>query len=341
MFRTRITEEYRVELPFLNAGMAFQAGVDLVVAVCEAGGLGVMGASAMSPTFFREQLRAVRARTQRPIGVDFIPSFSTAEQITICVQERVPLVVFFWNDIPPAWMAELKQGGVKVWMQVGSLDEARAAVQAGVDGLVVQGSEAGGHNRSSAATFTLLPAVVDAVAPVPVVAAGGIADGRGVAAALALGAEGVWVGTRMLASQEAFLHALVKQRIVEAQVHDTARTLIFGPEFPDAATRALRNRVVREWEGRDNPPPYHGIPPEQLPVVGQTSLYGIPAPLVRFTSFPASPDATGDFIEEIGLLAGESTGLIHDLKPARQIVHEMMNEARKIIRGRLGHMAEA
>ena len=113
--------------------------------------------------------------------------------------------------------------------------EAKAAVRRGAQGLVVQGSEAGGHNRAAAATFSLLPAAIDAVPSVPVVAAGGIADGRTVAAALALGADAVWVGTRLLASFEAYAHPQYKDRIVAAGVEDTARHLIFGPEFPDAS----------------------------------------------------------------------------------------------------------
>ena len=146
----------------------------------------------------------------------------------------------------------------------------------------MQGSEAGGHNRAGAATFSLLPAVIDAIDSVPVVAAGGIADGRAVAAALALGAEAVWVGTRLIASFEANAHPGYKDRVVAAGVEDTARHLIFGPEFPDASTRGLRNRIVREWERRDDPPPYKVVSESELPVIGQARFYGQEFPMKRF-----------------------------------------------------------
>ena len=205
-------------------------------------------------------IRDIKAVEPACFGVNFIARFSAVEHIEVCVTEKVPVVVFFWDDAPDEWLSRLRATGTRIWYQVGSVDEAKAAVRRGAHALVVQGSEAGGHNRATAATFSLLPAVIDAVPSVPVVAAGGIADGRTVAAALALGADAVWVGTRLLASFEAYAHPEYKDRVVAAGVGDTARHLIFGPEFPDASTRGLRNRVVREWEGRDNPPPYNSIP---------------------------------------------------------------------------------
>ena len=181
--------------------------------------------------------------------------------------------MFFWDDAPDEWLSRLRAAGSHIWFQVGSVDEAKAALQRGAEGLIVQGSEAGGHNRAAAATFSLLPAVIDAVPSVPVIAAGGIADGRTVAAALALGAVAVWVGTRLLASFEANAHPQYKDRVIAAGVGDTARHLIFGPEFPNASTRGLRNRIVREWERRDDPPPYKAVSESELPVIGQARFY--------------------------------------------------------------------
>ena len=132
----------------------------------------------------------------------------------MCVREKAPVVAFFWDDPPDEWLSRLRAAGSHIRFQVGSVDEAKAAVRRGAEALVVQGSEAGGHNRAAAATFSLLPAVIDAIPSVPVIAAGGIADGRTVAAALALGAEAVWVGTRLLASFEANAHPQYKDRVV-------------------------------------------------------------------------------------------------------------------------------
>ena len=174
-----------------------------------------------------------------------------------------------------------------------------------------------------------------AIDSVPVVAAGGIADGRAVAAALALGAEAVWVGTRLIASFEANAHPEYKDRVVAAGVEDTARHLIFGPEFPDASTRGLRNRIVREWERRDDPPPYKAVSESELPVIGQARFFGQEFPMKRFCGFPPTPEFTGD-LEEMSLLAGESVGQTRRLMSVAGIIDEMMTGAEAVIRGRLG-----
>jgi NAD(P)H-dependent flavin oxidoreductase YrpB (nitropropane dioxygenase family) len=255
----------------------------------------------------------------------------------VCVAEKVPVVVFFWDDPPDEWLSRLRAAGSHIWFHVGSVDEAKAAPRHGVQALVVQGSEAGGHNRAAAATFSLLPAVIDAVPSVPVIAAGGIADSRTVAAALALGADAVWVGTRLLASFEANAHPQYKDRVVAAGVEDTARHLIFSPEWPDASTRGLRNRIVREWEGRDDPPPYKVVPDWELPVIGQAHFYGQESPMKRFCGFPPTPEFTGD-LDEMSLLAGESVGQTKRLMSAASIIDEMISGAEAVIRKRLGSM---
>jgi NAD(P)H-dependent flavin oxidoreductase YrpB (nitropropane dioxygenase family) len=270
-------------------------------------------------------------------GVNIIARFSGIEHIEVCVTERVPVVVFFWDDPPDEWLSRLRAAGSRIWFQVGSVDEAKAALRRGVRALVVQGSEAGGHNRAAAATFSLLPAVIDAIPSMPVVAAGGIADGRTVAAALALGADAVWVGTRLLASFEANAHPQYKDRVVAAGVEDTAHHLIFGPEFPDALTRGLRNRIVREWERRDDPPPYKIVSDSELPIIGQARFYGQEFPMKRFCGFPPTPEFTGD-LEEMSLLAGESVGQTKRLMSAASIIDEMISGAEAVIRKRLGSM---
>lgn len=336
MITTRITKDYGIEAPIILAGMAFVAMSDLVVAVSNAGGLGVLGGSMPAPVL-RSELAKIKKATRKPYGVNFIPRVIEKEHIDICIEERVPLVVFYWDEAPPAFISQLKQNNIKVWVQVGSLSEASAAVSAGADAVIVQGSEAGGHNRSTAATFTLLPSVVDLISPIPVIASGGIADGRGIVAALALGAEAVWVGTRFVASREAYAHPAYKERIVAASVHDTARHNIFGYDFPDATVRGLRNDIVREWEGKDNPPPYAGTDPSSQPLIGETALFGQRMGIAKFMGFPPTPDASGD-LEQMSLLAGESVGLVKALAPAGDIVRAMRMEAEKIISDRLQTM---
>ena len=146
--RTRLTEEYGLEVPIVSAGMAFVARAPLAAAVSAAGGLGVVGATMMSPELLAAEVAAVRAVTTRPFGVNIIPRFGTDELVAAVAAERVPVVTFFWDDPAPGWVDTLHGAGARVWVQVGSPEEARAAVALGADALVVQGAEAGGHNRS-------------------------------------------------------------------------------------------------------------------------------------------------------------------------------------------------
>jgi NAD(P)H-dependent flavin oxidoreductase YrpB (nitropropane dioxygenase family) len=335
MLKTRITEQYGLKIPFINAGMAFIATAPLARAVCAAGGMGMLGSAAMPPDVLQAAIRDVKAVEPASYGITMIPRFSGTEHIEVCVTEKVPVVVFFWDDPPEDWLSRLRASGSHIWFQVGSVAEATAACRRGAQALVVQGSEAGGHNRAGAATFSLLPAVIDVAGSIPVIAAGGIADGRTVAAALALGAEGVWVGTRLIASFEANAHPEYKNRVIAAGAEDTARHFIFGPEFPDASTRGLRNRIVREWERRDDPPPYKVCPEAELPVIGQARLFGQEFPMQRFCGFPPTPEFTGD-LDEMSLLAGESVGQTKQMMSVADIIDEMMDGAETVIRRRLG-----
>jgi enoyl-[acyl-carrier protein] reductase II len=339
MIRTRLTSEYGLTAPFVSAGMAFLGLPPLAAAVSNAGGLGMLAPGPAPPPVLREFIRATRQLTSRPFGVDFVVETTTLGPLTleqhvdVCIEEKVPVVVFFWNLPPKRWIQQLKDTGIKVWLQTGSVDSAREAVDAGIDAIVAQGSEAGGHNRGTTALFTLLPVITNAVS-VPVLAAGGIADGRGVAAALALGAEGVWVGTRLIASHEAYAHDEYKRRIVAARESDVARTCIFGPEWPDAPMRVLRNRVVREWAGRDMKTPAQPDPPQ---FIGTTILGGQEYHMPKFSAILATPETAGDF-EEMCLAAGESAGLVQEIKPADQIVHEMIADAERVIAHRLASL---
>lgn len=336
MLRTRITEQYGLDVPFICAGMGFVGMPPLASAVSEAGGMGTLGASPMPPDAVRAMIGGVRSMTSRPFGVNFITRFTEDAHIEVCIEERVPVVSFHWDDPPEGFISRLREGGVKVWMQVGSVEMAREVADLGVDAVIAQGGEAGGHVRGEASTLVLVPAIVDAVSPLPVIAAGGIADGRGVAAALALGAEAVWVGTRLLASREANVHEEYKRRLLAAAVRDTVVTTLFGPEWPDSPARVLRNRVVNEWAGREDEAAYT---PDPARSIGQTLMGGEEYIMPKFSALLPTPETTGDF-EEMMLVAGESAGLVKEIQPAAEIVREMMDEARHIITGRLSPMAD-
>lgn len=334
MLETRFTREYGVELPVISAGMAFVARAPLTAAVSAAGGFGTLGASGMTPEFLESEIAAIRDETDRPFGVNFIPRFIEAAHVRACAEMGVPAVTFFWDQPEAEWIQLLKQAGTRVWVQVGSPEQAQAAVAAGADAVIAQGSEAGGHNLGRAGTLALVPVVVDAVAPVPVFASGGIADGRGLVAVLALGAEAAVLGTRFVAAVEADVNADYRQRIIDAPVDATVRHLVFGFDFPDARVRGLRNAVVREWEGRDDPPPYRDLDPESQPVIGETDMFGQKLPLVRFMGLPPTASTTGD-LEQMSLLAGESCGLINDVRPVAEILAGLREQAEAVISTRL------
>lgn len=333
--RTRITDEYGIDFPLVSAGMSFIATPPLVAAVSNAGGMGTLGTALIPPEPLAGLIQQVRSLTAKPFGVNFIPHFIEEGHVEVCLEQRVPVVSFHWEDPPEGWITRLRDGGVKVWQQVGSVDAARRAVGRGVHAVIAQGLEAGGHNLGAAGTFALLPAVAEAVDPAPVLAAGGIADGRGVVAALSLGAEGVWVGTRFVASHEAYAHEEYKRRIVAAGVDGTALQTIFGPEWPDARARVLRNRVVEEWAGREDE-----LQPPSGETIGQTVFGGQPYAMPKFSAALPTPDTSGDF-EEMCLVAGEGAGLVREVKGAGEIVREMMEEAERLIRRRLVPMTRA
>ena len=195
-----------IEHPIIAAPMGPDlTGPELVAAVSNAGGLGILQAQFCPPPVFRQEIRRVRALTAKPFGVNLLLHFPVEDQVAICLEERVPVLSLFWGD-PTPYVGRAHAAGVKVFHQVGSVADARRAAAAGVDVIIAQGVEAGGHVAGEVSTLALVPRVVDAVAPRPVAAAGGIADARGVVAVLALGAQAAVLGTRFLASAESRAH---------------------------------------------------------------------------------------------------------------------------------------
>ncbi len=244
----------------------------------------------------------------------------------MCLDEGVPVVSFFWRD-PSSLARRAKAAGAIVLHTVGSAADAEHAVNSGVDIVVAQGWEAGGHVRGTVATMPLVPAVVDAVSPVPVVAAGGIADGRGLAAALALGAAGAWIGTRFLASREAAIHPRYRELLLKADENDTVFVdELFDVTWPKAPHRVLRNKTVEAWEAAGRPPT--GKRPGEGEVIGTSRSVG---PIVRYRSYTPGPDAEGD-VDAMSLWAGQSVGLVSKLQPAGDIVREIVQEAEAILR---------
>ena len=331
MLRTRFCERFGIDAPIVVAPMGPDlTGVELVAAVCRAGGFGVLQAQLDPPAHLREEIRRLRTLTSSPFGVNFVLHFPHEDGIRVCIEERVAALWLFWGD-PTPFIEPAHRAGVSVMVQVGSVGDAVRAARAGADVIIAQGIEAGGHCSSSVSTMALVPRVVDAVAPTIVLAAGGIADARGFVAALALGAAGVAMGTRFLATPEANAHALYKERLVAASEEETVRTILFGNGWPNAPHRALRTGFVEAWLPREAETQSLGA---NEPPIGETVIAGLVMPVSRFAAIPPNAATRGD-VESMELLAGQSVGLVNDIKPAGEIVRSMMAEAKRII-GTLG-----
>ncbi|HYL37115.1 MAG TPA: nitronate monooxygenase [Bryobacteraceae bacterium] len=251
--RTPLTDLFNLDYPIVLAPMGGAAGGELAAAVSNAGGLGLVGGAYGNPTALSRELDIVKAKTKRKWGVGLITWRANEDALRLALSYK-PDVFFLSFGDPLKFSKQIKSAGCTLICQVQDVESALAAKKAGADLVVAQGTEAGGHGSTIRSTFPLVPAVIDATAPTPVLAAGGIADGRGVAAALALGAVGAVIGTRFCATKEALVRPAAKDRLLKAKSGDTVRTRIFdevnGIEWPAAFTgRALRNHFFEEWNG--------------------------------------------------------------------------------------------
>ncbi len=333
MLQTALCRSLDVELPIWNAGMGGGgAGAELAAAVSNAGGFGVLGMGGVPAPLVRQEIEVTRGLTTRPFGVNLLLPFVGAGEIEVCLDEHVAVLVLFWGDATP-YIDVAHRAGVKVVPQVGSVEEARAAADAGADAVMIQGGEAGGHVRGTTALSVVLPAVVAAIDPVPVVAAGGIADGNGVAAALVLGAQAVSMGTRFICSEEAALARAYKERVVGAGADDTITTQLFDGGWPDATHRVLRNAAMEEWERAGCPP--RGRRPGEGAIVGRYTVGGQVLDVQRYGVDPPMATFEGD-IEQTALYCGQSCSLVGDIRPAAEIVADVARTAEACLSGRRG-----
>ncbi|HEY7030635.1 MAG TPA: nitronate monooxygenase [Thermomicrobiales bacterium] len=323
-FDTAFTRLLGIDVPIVQAPIGGLSTPALAAAVSNAGALGTLSVTWRDPERLRDLLAETRRLTDRPFGVNLVLEWPPDERLALCLEAGVKLVSFFWGD-PTPYVERVHEAGALVSLTVGSAEEARRAVATGVDVVVTQGWEAGGHVWGKVATLPLVPSVVDAVAPVPVVAAGGIADGRGLAAVLALGAAGAWLGTRFLLSEEATVHEHYRRRVAAARETDTARVEDFDVEWPNSPLRALRNETVTAWESAGSPA--IGRRPGEDEVVGHNELG---EPVLRYSSSAPTAGATGE-IEAMMMYAGQSVGLVDRILPAGEIVREIADEAALVL----------
>jgi len=323
--KTALCAMLGIETPIVQAPMGGATSPALAAAVSNAGGLGGMPLWGGGVDYLRDGLAAVRALTERPFVVNINTAFPHMELIDACLELEVPLVSLFWGASPQA-IERAGSRGARVMVTVGGAREAAEAVAAGAGILVAQGWEAGGHVRGDVATMALVPAVVDAARGVPVVAAGGIADGRGMAAALALGAAGVWIGTRFLASEEAAIHAHYQRRLLDAAAGDAVWTEdLYHLGWPGAAHRTLKNATWRAWVDAGRPAP-GGRPGE-----GERIVSGPAGEIERYTWNAPEPGETGD-LDALAMYAGQGVGLVREVMPAARIVEEITRDADAILR---------
>ena len=329
MIKTRLTERLGIEHPVVLGGMASGTNVDLVVAVSEAGGLGILGVTSFSPEQIRAAAADIRSRTRRPFGLNLLIAFTDEAQLEACLEARVPVLSTAWGD-PQRHAARANAAAVSWMHMVQRAADAGEAARLGAAAVVAQGHEGGGH-VGLVSTMPLVPAAADAIAKQvrderqrpALVAAGGIADGRGLAAALALGADGVLLGTRFLATPEAPFSAAAKQAICAASEADTVCStvpdLVSNPRWTQigALARALKTRAVLEWQGRE----------AELRALGEDERKALAA---RWAAA-----RTDGRIEETSVLAGEDSGLIHEVLPAAEVVRRTVTEAEALL-GRMG-----
>lgn len=324
--QTRLSSEFGLRVPLASAGMGFVGLPDLVVAVSNAGGIGVYGVGAEPPPVFENRLQAIQANTSNVYGVDFILSTSsfgpltTQEHIDIAADNDVPIVVFHLGVPSAVWVEQLHAAGTTVWVQTGDVKVALQAIAAGADGIVAQGRSAGGHNRNTTIpTWRLVHLMRQALPPdIFILAAGGIADGGSLVRAIRAGADGGWAGTVFVAAAESYAHPDYKARLIAARSPlATQLTTRFGPESPDQPQRVLRNRATTE---RLTSTPS---------TIGTTTLFpgvlNVPYAMPKYSLVVPTRDTTGD-LEEMDMPAGaQSVRAVRAVRPAAHIVGDFID----------------
>jgi nitronate monooxygenase len=321
MLRTRFTDLVGCTVPIQQAPIGGCANPRLAAAVAEAGGLGMVSVTGNPPEIVAAELDEARRLSAGPIGAHFfmlVVDPASAPESVAAAAERAPVVDFFYADPDPALVDIVHAAGALASWQIGSVEEARAAVDAGCDFVIAQGTEAGGHVRGQTGVLALLDAVLSAV-DVPVLAAGGIGSGRALAAVLAAGADGVRIGTRFVAAEEAEAHPRYVEALIAARPTDTLRSDTFALDFPGAPHRALRSSIAAAEAFQGD-------------VVGEVLIpSGDLVPVHRFQKLTITRHVSGA-IEAMRHWAGESVGGVTRVQPATEIVRELAGEAEHLLR---------
>ena len=306
MIKTDICDLLRIEYPILQGGMAWLGTAELAAAVSEAGGLGIIGAGHMPPDIFRNEIHKLKERTSKPFGCNImLMSPFVKEVMEVVVEERVPVITTGAGN-PGVYIPALKEIGTKVIPVVASVLLAKRLLRGGIDAIIAEGTESGGH-VGDITTMALIPQVVDAV-DVPVIAAGGIADGRGMAAAFALGAKAVQMGTRFVLSEECIAHENYKNAVLKAKDRATVMTgLTTGHPV-----RIIDNTLAHKYKNLE----FSGGSKEELEALGAGTL--------RLAAID------GD-VKEGSVMIGQISGMLTDIKPCVTIINDIMTETERVI----------
>ena len=320
---TPLCAEVGIDHPVVQAPVGSVSTPDLAAAVADAGGLGMLAMSWRDADAIRDSYTAAVTATDGVVGVNVVLDESTgvlspSSCLDACLDAGASVVSFSFGDAEP-YIDRVHEAGGTAMVTVGSAAEAEAAVDAGADVVVAQGREAGGHVQSDVTTLALLPRVADAVS-VPVVAAGGLGDGRGLAAALTLGADGGWFGTRFVATEESGAHDKYRERIVDAPETATRFTDLFDRGWPDQPHRVLETDAVRQQAGARSDGETDGSDS------GQVAEMPDGEPVSRLADMPPLAGMTGD-VEALPHYAGQSAGLAQDVRPAREVVARLVSDA--------------
>ncbi len=320
--QTKFCNTFGIENPVVLAPMAGVVTDALVAAVSNAGGLGLAPLWHVDADELRKTVRNIKRLTDKPFGVNLNMEFPSMEHLDACLEEGVEIISLFWQA-PGKFLAHAQSGGAKIIYSAGNAADAKAVANLGADAICAQGWEAGGHVRGNVGSMALIPSIVDAVGDVPVVAAGGIADGRGLAAALSLGASAIWVGTRFLAAAEANVHPDYLSQLFVSSENDTAHfDNLFDIGWPNAPHRVLKNSTSQMWEEAGRPDP--GQRPGEGDVVASSATG---SDVLRYQSKSPSADLTGN-VEAISMWAGQGVSMVNKVQPAREIVREIVDEAK-------------
>lgn len=320
---TPLTDTLGIDVPIVQAPIGSATCPSLVAGVADAGALGTLAVTWRDEATTREHLTEIERRTDGRFGVNIVADSSakeilTAAHVDICLDEGVDVFSFSFGEAAP-FVDRIHAEGGTVLQSVGSAEEARNAVENGVDIVVAQGWEAGGHVQSDVATMPLVPRVADAVPDTPVIAAGGIADGRGIAAVLSLGADGAWLGTRFLATKEAHVHRRYRRRVLEATETATVHSTLFDEGWPDVPHRVIENSTVEEWASAGTPETDR---PGDGDIVAKTPDGD---PVLRYEDSLAVPGMDGD-VGALPLYAGQSVGLTETVRSAGELVSVLTEE---------------